>query len=493
MPARPAHPQANEILPQNYPDQACDLMRAPARDATIPTLRVEPFHAPRVAMSKAHILIVDDEPDIRALVEIALSRMGLRTDSAATLAEARERLAAQRFDLCITDMRLPDGNGVSLVGEIQKLYPHTPVAVITAYGNAEAAVESLKAGAFDFVSKPVDIAALRKLVDTALQLRTRDAGSAEDDSGGLLGQHESIRQLRGMIERLARSQAPVHISGESGTGKELVARLIHARGPRAQGPFVPVNCGAIPSELMESEFFGHRKGSFTGAHRDKVGLFQAGENGTLFLDEVADLPAHMQVKLLRALQERAVRPVGAETEVPVNVRVISATHRSLGGLVAAGSFRQDLYYRLNVIEVQTPALRERANDIPLLAQHILERLCRDFGLERAPQLDEAALKALREYSFPGNVRELENVLERAVTLCEDGRIQASDLQLRGATSGATLSGGGLEDQMEEIEKRAILEALQKTRYNKTRAAELLGMSFRSLRYRIKKLGLDDSD
>lgn len=443
-------------------------------------------------MSKAHILIVDDEPDIRELVEIALSRMGLRTDSAASLAEARERLAAQRFDLCITDMRLPDGNGVTLVGEIQKQYPQTPVAVITAYGNAEAAVESLKAGAFDFVSKPVDIAALRKLVDTALQLRSRDGRPAEEDHGGLLGQHESIRQLRGMIERLARSQAPVHISGESGTGKELVARLIHARGPRASGPFVPVNCGAIPSELMESEFFGHLKGSFTGAHRDKAGLFQAAENGTLFLDEVADLPAHMQVKLLRALQERAVRPVGAESEVAVNVRVISATHRSLAALVAAGGFRQDLYYRLNVIEVRTPALRERANDIPLLAQHILERLCREFALDRAPRLDEAALQALCAHPFPGNVRELENVLERAVTLCEDGRIQARDLQLR-STAAADAMAGGLEDQMEAIEKRAIIEALQKTRYNKTRAAELLGMSFRSLRYRIKKLGLDDAD
>ncbi len=453
-------------------------------------------------MSKAHILIVDDEPDIRALVEIALSRMGLRTDSAASLAEARERLAAQRFDLCITDMRLPDGNGVSLVGEIQKQYPETPVAVITAYGNAEAAVESLKAGAFDFVSKPVDIAVLRKLVDTALKLRphegvesdaaTETGSGAVADYGGLLGNHESIRQLRDMIERLARSQAPVHISGESGTGKELVARLIHARGPRASGPFVPVNCGAIPSELMESEFFGHRKGSFTGAHRDKIGLFQAGENGTLFLDEVADLPAHMQVKLLRALQERAVRPVGAEAEVPVNVRVISATHRNLAALVAAGNFRQDLYYRLNVIEVRTPTLRERAADIPLLAQQILDRLCRSFEIPQPPQLDSAALQALCEHPFPGNVRELENVLERAVTLCEGGRIRATDLQLRSPTVAATLTGSGLEDQMEEIEKRAILEALQKTRFNKTRAAELLGMSFRSLRYRIKKLGLDDN-
>jgi two-component system response regulator PilR (NtrC family) len=439
-------------------------------------------------MSKPNILIVDDEPDIRELVEIALTRMGLRTDSAATLGEARQRLAQQRFDLCITDMRLPDGNGIALVGEIQKLYPQTPVAVITAYGNAEAAVESLKAGAFDFVSKPVDLAILRKLVDTALQLRAREIAATED-SGGLLGNHESIRQLRSMVERLARSQAPVHIAGESGTGKELVARLIHARSPRASGPFVPVNCGAIPTELMESEFFGHLKGSFTGAHRDKVGLFQAAEGGTLFLDEVADLPVHMQVKLLRALQERAVRPVGAETEAAVNVRVISATHKCLADLVAGGAFRQDLYYRLNVIEVRTPPLRERANDIPLLARNIVERLGRELEMTPPPQLDDDALQALTQYAFPGNVRELENVLERAITLCDGHRIQLLDLQLRNQLPAP--AGSGLEDQIEEIEKQAIREALQKTRYNKTKAAELLGMSFRSLRYRIKKLGLDD--
>ncbi len=441
-------------------------------------------------MSKAHILIVDDEPDIRELVEIALSRMGLATDSAATIAEAHARLAASRFDLCITDMRLPDGNGIELVSHIQRQFPQTPVAVITAHGNAEAAVESLKAGAFDFVSKPVDLAMLRKLVDTALRLRPREAGT---DSGGLLGEHESIRQLRSLVERLARSQAPVHIAGESGTGKELVAKLIHARGPRAAGPFVPVNCGAIPAELMESEFFGHLRGSFTGAHRDKQGLFQAAENGTLFLDEVADLPAHMQVKLLRALQERAVRPVGSEAEVSVNVRVISATHKHLAALVASGQFRQDLYYRLNVIEVRTPALRDRAQDIPLLAQHILERLGREMDLPQPPALDAAALAALRQYPFPGNVRELENVLERAMTLCEDGRIDVADLQLRDGAAPPNAGGSGLENQIEAMEKRAIREALEKTRYNKTRAAELLGMSFRALRYRIKKLGLDESE
>ncbi|MEW6168087.1 MAG: sigma-54 dependent transcriptional regulator [Pseudomonadota bacterium] len=438
-------------------------------------------------MTTANVLIVDDEPDIRALVEITLSRMGLRTDAAATLAEARELLARQQFDVCITDMRLPDGSGISLVAEMQQRAPQTPIAVITAYGSAEAAVESLKAGAFDFVSKPVDVAVLRKLVDAALKLR---GARPRVDSGGdsLLGEHESIRQLRALIERLARSQAPVHITGESGTGKELVARLIHSSGPRAGAPFVAVNCGAIPSELMESELFGHLKGSFTGAHRDKPGLFQAAEGGTLFLDEVAELPMHMQVKLLRALQERRVRPVGADGEQPVNVRVISATHRDLSALVRQGQFRQDLFYRLDVIAVRTPALRERADDIPLLARHILERIAAGAGLATVPELDDAALRNLRQYPFPGNVRELENVLERAMTLCDGSRISAADLQLR--TPEPVDPSSGLERQMEEMERNAIREALEKTRYNKTRAAKLLGMSFRSLRYRIKKLGMD---
>jgi two-component system response regulator PilR (NtrC family) len=439
-------------------------------------------------LSTPTVLIVDDEPDIRELVEITLSRMGLRTDAAATLAEARDRLARQQFDVCITDMRLPDGSGVSLVAEIQQRAPQTPVAVITAYGNAEAAVESLKAGAFDFVSKPVDVAALRKLVDTALKLRgprqAHEAAAAE-----LLGEHESIRQLRSLIERLARSQAPVHISGESGTGKELVARLIHDRGPRAGSPFVAVNCGAIPNELMESEFFGHLKGSFTGAHRDKAGLFQAAEGGTLFLDEVAELPMHMQVKLLRALQERRVRPVGAEAEAPVNVRVISATHRDLATLVQSGNFRQDLFYRLDVIAVRTPPLRERPGDIPVLARRLLDRIARSTGLDATPVLDPSALEDLQRYPFPGNVRELENVLERALTLCDGKRIRAVDLQLR-APNAIAESASCLEQQKDDLERQAIREALQKTRYNKTRAAELLGMSFRSLRYRIKKLGID---
>lgn len=435
---------------------------------------------------KATALIVDDEADIRELLEITLSRMGLKTRAAATLAEARGLLGEQAFDFCITDMRLPDGNGISLVQHIQKKYSHMPVAVITAYGNAEAAVESLKEGAFDFVSKPVDLPVLRKLVETALNLRKNEKETGSD--GGLLGEHASIRDLRALIERLARSQAPVHITGESGSGKERVARLIHARGPRAQGPFVPVNCGAIPTELMESEFFGHIKGSFTGAIRDKIGLFQAAEGGTLFLDEVADLPLHMQVKLLRALQERSVRPVGAEKEVPVNVRIISATHQPLSDLVASGDFRQDLFYRLNVIEVNAPPLRDRPEDIPLLAAHILTRLS---GENTALKLDASAIKSLKNYAFPGNVRELENILERAMTLCDGEVITAADLQLRPTSKSPTApSSAALGDQIEEIEKQAIREALEKSRYNKTRAAELLGMSFRSLRYRIKKLKIE---
>jgi two-component system response regulator PilR (NtrC family) len=463
-------------------------------------------------MPQSRVLIVDDEADLRELVEITLVRMGLRSEPAGSLAEARSQLAEHSFDLCLTDMRLPDGNGIELVKLIQKSFPTLPVAVITAYGNAEAAVESLKAGAFDFVSKPLDVQVLRKLVDTALKLRkaepAKPAASAAPlpgapDDGGLIGTAPAIAALRQMIERLARSQAPVHVAGESGTGKELVARMIHAQSPRGDAPFVPVNCGAIPTELMESEFFGHRKGAFTGAVRDKTGLFQLAEGGTLFLDEVGDLPLHMQVKLLRALQERAVRPVGGDGETKVNVRVISATHRDLATLVAQGSFRQDLYYRLNVIEIRTPPLRDHVEDIPKIAAAILTRLAPTNGLPAAPKLDAAALRLLQSHSFPGNVRELENVLERAVTLCDGQRIGVDDLQLRdeapiplarskpGTPAIPTAAAsGGLENQMEDMERAAIQQALEQARYNKTKAAVLLGMSFRSLRYRIKKLGIE---
>lgn len=463
--------------------------------------------------SRCSALIVDDEADIRELLEITLSRMGVRSCAAATLAEARTWLAERSFDFCITDMRLPDGSGIDLVREVQQQQARLPIAVITAHGNAEAAVESLKAGAFDFVSKPVDLRVLRKLVETALNMGAAESSEdtcATPDQGvdGLLGEHASVVRLRQLVERLARSQAPVHVHGESGTGKELVARAIHASGPRARGPFVPVNCGAIPSELMESEFFGHLKGAFTGALRDKAGLFQAAEGGTLFLDEIADLPLAMQVKLLRAIQERAIRPVGAEAEIPVNVRLISATHRNLGELVARGAFRQDLYYRINVIEVHTPPLRQRGQDIAMLAEHLLRRLSAESRLDPAPVLERQALETLLDYDFPGNVRELENILERALTLCDGRTIAAEDLQLRQvpavASAPATATGvadapvvpaapatpAGLDDRVEEMERRAILEALEKTRYNKTKAAALLGLTFRQLRYKVKKLQLE---
>ena len=461
-------------------------------------------------MASKQALIVDDEADIRELLEITLSRMGIKVCAAADLSEARQWLSERTFDFCITDMRLPDGNGIDLVRLVQSEYSRLPIAVITAHGNAQAAVESLKAGAFDFVSKPVDLRVLRKLVETALQMGEAAAGEeSETQHGGLLGSHESVVKLRQLIERLARSQAPVHIHGESGTGKELVARLIHDKSPRAAAPFVPVNCGAIPSELMESEFFGHLKGSFTGAMRDKGGLFQAAEGGTLFLDEIADLPLHMQVKLLRAIQERAIRPVGAESEIHVNVRLISATHKNLVDLVAKGAFRQDLYYRVNVIEVRTPPLRQRGADIPMLADHMLVRLSKATGMSKVPKLDYGAQRLLLNYEFPGNVRELENMLERALTLCDGAVIGADDLQLRVAMpvsepqaaspdvraaapiqASGTVSASGLDDRVEELERQAIRDALEKTRYNKTKAAALLGLTFRQLRYKVKKLNLE---
>jgi len=441
-----------------------------------------------MTMASHTALIVDDEPDIRELLELTLGRMDIDTHAAADLAQAQMLLGQQRFDLCLTDMRLPDGNGIDLVRSIQRRYPETPVAVITAYGNMDSAVEALKAGAFDFVSKPVDLQVLRNLVHTALRLNDqprRDRRSRNE----LLGESPTMRAVRSKIAKLARSQAPVYISGESGTGKELVARLIHQKGPRADKPFVPVNCGAIPTELMESEFFGHRKGSFTGAGSDKDGLFQAAQGGTLFLDEVAELPLHMQVKLLRAIQEKAVRPVGAQREVPIDVRILSATHKDLSRLVQDGGFRQDLYYRINVIELHVPALRKRGDDISLLAGHILERLA-DMHEQRPPLLSKPALSALQGYRFPGNVRELENILERAMTLCENAEIQAEDLHLPEVDGEETDPGFDLEGQLDQTEREMIQKALEQTRYNKTAAAKVLGLSFRQLRYRLKKLGID---
>ncbi len=453
-------------------------------------------------MTKPTVLIVDDEPDLLELVSLTLSRMSMETRTAADVGTAQKLLKGGHFDLCLTDMRLPDGDGLDLVGWIQEHRPQVPVAVITAHGNVESAVRALKLGAFDFVSKPLDLGVLRKLVGSAIRLGTRADGAPTTEVPGprLIGRSQAMQQLREMIARVARSQAPVHIFGESGTGKELVARLIHDSGARSEGPFVAVNCGAIPTDLMESELFGHKRGSFTGAVADKMGLVQSAEGGTLFLDEVADLPLHMQVKLLRVVQEKTVRPIGESREETVDVRILSATHKNLADLVAEGRFREDLFYRINVIEMRVPSLRERTEDIPELASSILQRLARRMKME-PPQLSAEALQMLEGYPFPGNVRELENVLERAVTLCVGGVITADNIKVRAtvrpaaevqapATLPAAGGGGALGHQLEEIERDAIVKALEKTRYNKTAAAKLLGMSFRALRYRIKKLGIE---
>ena len=445
-------------------------------------------------MPKPAVLVVDDEPDLCELLSITLQRMDLSPRTAGNMDAAQRMLKTERFDLCLTDMQLPDGDGLELVKWIQQYCPSVPVAVITAHGNMETAVRALKLGAFDFVSKPLDLAGLRKLVATAIKLSGDGDGDTSVFGPRLLGASPAMQHLREMIARVARSQAPVHISGESGTGKELVAKLIHESGPRREGPFVPVNCGAIPTELMESELFGHKRGSFTGAVSDKKGLIQSAEGGTLFLDEIADLPLHMQVKLLRVIQEKAVRPVGEQAEVGVDVRVLSATHKNLSQLVAEGKFREDLFYRVNVIELRVPSLRERPQDVPELAEAILRRLGRRMKIT-PPILSEDALDALEAYAFPGNVRELESILERAITLTTSGEIHAADIQLRAmpgtpaAAAGAT-NGGALGDHLEDIERDAIVKALEQTRYNKTAAAKVLGMSFRALRYRIKKLGIE---
>ncbi|MHB1057683.1 MAG: sigma-54-dependent transcriptional regulator [Rhodanobacter sp.] len=464
-------------------------------------------------MNPQTVLVIDDERDIRELLTITLGRMDLQVDAVGTVGEARRALAERNYDLCFTDMRLPDGNGQEVIELIAETCPDTPVAMITAYGNVDAAVNALKAGAFDFVSKPVDIQMLRGLVRTALRLaeeKRNGGGAARTGDAGerLIGSSPAMQQVRATIGKLARNQAPVYIAGESGVGKELVARLIHEQGPRASGPFVPVNCGAIPSELMESEFFGHRKGSFTGAGADKEGLFQAAQGGTLFLDEVAELPLHMQVKLLRAIQEKAVRPIGGRDEIPVDVRILSATHKNLGALVEQGQFRQDLFYRINVIELRVPPLRERRGDVPQLSAFILKALAGKSG-DNVGQLSPAARDALETYDFPGNVRELENVLERAMAMCDGSTIEAADLMLpqRSARVGseapaagpaaaaapppaAASANGGLDDYISNLERTAIVKALEESRYNKTAAARKLGITFRALRYKLKKLGID---
>jgi two-component system response regulator PilR (NtrC family) len=435
-------------------------------------------------MRKPLALVIDDEPDIRELLALTLGRMDIDTVVAEDVAGAKKALGGQRFDICLTDMRLPDGDGLDLVQWMQRNAAGVPVAVITAHGNIETAVQALKLGAFDFISKPLDLGNLRNIVGNALKLADKDAQS----SSKLIGDSAPMQELREMIDRVSRSQAPVHISGESGTGKELVAKLIHESGPRKEGPFVPVNCGAIPAELMESEFFGHKKGAFTGAVSDKDGLMQTANAGTLFLDEIADLPLSMQVKLLRVIQEQSVRPVGASSEQSVDIRILSATHKDLAGMVKSGDFREDLYYRINVIELRVPALRERGEDILQLAGFILERL--GSGLDA---LEEDATASLLNYDFPGNVRELENMLERAVTLSGGGTISTADLAFRTATSEperVVVTGKDLGNRIDDVQRQAIIEALEKTRYNKTAAAKLLGLTFRQLRYRIKKLGIE---
>ena len=473
-------------------------------------------------MTKSSALIVDDEPDLRELLELTLTRMGVDVDPAEDLAEARRKLAENTYDFCLTDMRLPDGNGLSLIKQISRDYPQMPVAMITAYGKVEDAVTALKYGAFDFVSKPVDLEALRNLVKTAIKLRQDDAekqvtAPAEPDSSSetsedeapasmaaedqnsildrMIGKSEAMMRVRQTILKLARSQAPVMVSGDSGTGKELAARLIHDLGPRSEQPFVAVNCGAIPSELMESEFFGHKKGSFTGADADKEGLFQNANGGTLFLDEVADLPLNMQVKLLRVIQEKRVRAIGDKQEVPVDARILSASHKPLKPMVEADQFRSDLYFRLNVIELGMPSLAQRRADIPPLVNHFLEVIAEQWG-DEPRQLDDSAKKALLEHSFSGNVRELFNILQRAVTLCDGDKITADDLQLDHTAleskDGIEADPGekNLDDYMESIECRILENALQEAKYNKTEAARKLGITFRSFRYKLDKYGID---
>jgi two-component system response regulator PilR (NtrC family) len=454
------------------------------------------------------VLIVDDEEDIRELLELSLLRMGLGADAAGSIAEARTLIDNGRYRLCLTDMRLPDGDGLALVKYIQRHRPNLPVAVITAYGSIETAIRALKLGAFDFVTKPIELQTLRGLVQNALNLQTNTAafGAVSGETGasgrGLIGHSPVMVQLRGQIEKFARNQAPVFIHGESGAGKEVIARLIHQLGARAAGPFVPVNCGAIPLELMESEFFGYLKGSFSGAIADKDGLFQAASGGTLFLDEVADLPLSMQVKLLRAIQERAVRSVGAQAEQAVDVRILSASHRDLGQLVAENRFRQDLYFRINVIALRAPPLRERLEDIPELAAHVLARLAeRDGGPVRV--LSQPALEGLQKHSFPGNVRELENLLERACAVCDNDEIGVDDLGLDAATTSTlpfmrqpsptedeVTDVSGDTDEISGDERAQVLKTLDETRWNRSAAARKLGMSLRQLRYRLQKWGMD---
>ena len=454
-------------------------------------------------MAKSYnCLVVDDETDIRELVVLTLERMNILADSASNITDAKHMLEVNDYDLCLTDMRLPDGLGLDLVEHITERHAGLPVAVITAYGSAENAVSALKAGAFDYLTKPISLGQLRPLVESALKLANVDK-TESTNTGDLIGNSECIQQVRKMIGKLSRSQAPVYISGESGSGKELAARLIHANSSRQDKSFIAVNCGAIPENLMESEFFGYKKGAFTGATQDTSGLFQAANGGTLFLDEVADLPLAMQVKLLRAIQEKKVRTVGGTQEEPVDVRIISATHKNLNEMMEKGEFRQDLYYRLNVIQLKMPALRDRPEDIPELMHALLSNLCANQNIE-VPEIDEDAKTFIQGLHYAGNVRELENMLERALALCDGSKITIEDLSTGNELKAKAPEHPSfdpsktleisLSDYLEDIEKRAIMNALEKANHNKTAAAKLLGISFRTLRYRLSKLGISkDSD
>ena len=439
-------------------------------------------------MTKQRVLIVDDEPDIRELLEITLLRMGQETRSAEDFSQATQMLLEESFDLCLTDMKLPDGDGIALVEHIQQHCPNTPTAVITAHGSIDLAIKAMKCGAFDFVSKPVSLDTLRNLVEKALTLPSAPQIETNIDSRyQIIGDSVVMEELKSSIAKFARSQAPVFICGESGTGKELVARQIHAQGSRSQAPFIAVNCGAIPSELMESEFFGHLKGSFTGATGDSEGLFKAAHGGTLFLDEIADLPLAMQVKLLRVIQEKSIRAIGAQQEEPIDVRIISASHKDLETMVKAGDFRQDLYYRVNVIGVNVPTLVERGDDIPLLTDYLIGEHNNEYGSEI--QIGEEAIDALKAYAFPGNVRELENILERAIALCENKLIEVNDLQLPESGPAIDESTASLGDMTQNLEKEQIINALESNRWNQSAAARSLGLTLRQLRYRIDKLNL----
>jgi len=446
----------------------------------------------------SHILIVDDEPDILELLAITIRRLHLTPVSAANITEAKELLSSQSFQLCLTDMRLPDGSGMELISHIQQQYSDLPVVMLTAYGSMDVAIEAMKTGAFDFLSKPVELDKLRSIIQNAIRLDEQKETSQESiQVPGIIGQSQAIERLNGQIYKVSRSHAPVFIHGESGTGKELVARAIHNLGPRNEQPFIAVNCGAIPSDLMESEFFGHKKGAFTGANANKEGFFQAAHGGTLFLDEVADLPLSMQVKLLRAIQENLVRPVGSETEMPVDVRILSASHKDLQLEVDDKNFREDLFYRLDVINLQVPSLRERLDDVPLLCEHILQHFAQSLQRPQT-QLSQSAQNHLQQYHFPGNVRELENILQRAVTLIDGPQIEVGDLHLKKnqpvknsqELSHQLAPGETLEEYLEDAEREILMQALEQCRWNKTAAAEQLGMSFRSMRYRLKKLAID---